>query len=31
MSTVNDKLDSFLDREYDAGFVTQIEAETFPK
>ncbi|HET8596275.1 MAG TPA: Fe-S cluster assembly protein SufB [Castellaniella sp.] len=31
MSTVNDKLDSFLDRQYDAGFVTQIEAETFPK
>ncbi|MGB6006947.1 Fe-S cluster assembly protein SufB [Castellaniella sp.] len=31
MSTVNDKLDSFLDREYDAGFVTEIEAVTFPK
>ncbi|HEX7388409.1 MAG TPA: Fe-S cluster assembly protein SufB [Castellaniella sp.] len=31
MSTVNDKLDSFLDREYDAGFVTEIESETFPK
>jgi Fe-S cluster assembly protein SufB len=31
MSAVNDKLDSFLDREYDAGFVTEIESETFPK
>ncbi|MGB3276523.1 MAG: Fe-S cluster assembly protein SufB [Castellaniella sp.] len=31
MSTVNDKLDSFLDRDYEAGFVTQIETETFPK
>ncbi|CAM5793098.1 Fe-S cluster assembly protein SufB [Castellaniella caeni] len=31
MSTVNDKLDSFLDRDYDAGFVTEIEAVTFPK
>ncbi|CAM5222222.1 Fe-S cluster assembly protein SufB OS=Castellaniella defragrans OX=75697 GN=HNR28_001639 PE=3 SV=1 [Castellaniella defragrans] len=31
MSTVNDKLDSFLDREYDAGFVTEIESVTFPK
>ena len=31
MSTVNDKLDSFLDRDYEAGFVTQIESETFPK
>ncbi|WP_417252425.1 Fe-S cluster assembly protein SufB [Castellaniella sp.] len=31
MSTVNDKLDTFLDREYDAGFVTEIESETFPK
>jgi Fe-S cluster assembly protein SufB len=31
MSAVNDKLDSFLDRGYDAGFVTEIESETFPK
>jgi Fe-S cluster assembly protein SufB len=31
MSTVNDKLDSFLDRGYDAGFVTEIESETFAK
>ncbi len=31
MSTVNDKLDTFLDREYDAGFVTNIESVTFPK
>ncbi|MFT0531661.1 Fe-S cluster assembly protein SufB [Castellaniella hirudinis] len=31
MSTVNDKLDSFLDRDYDAGFVTEIEAVTFEK
>ncbi|MFC3339242.1 Fe-S cluster assembly protein SufB [Paracandidimonas soli] len=30
MSTVNDQLDSFLDREYTAGFVTEIESETFP-
>ncbi|WP_269498664.1 Fe-S cluster assembly protein SufB [Castellaniella sp. S9] len=31
MSTVNDKLDTFLDREYEAGFVTEIESVTFPK
>ena len=31
MSTVNDKLDSFLDRGYDAGFVTDIESVTFAK
>jgi FeS assembly protein SufB len=30
-STVNDQLDSFLDREYSAGFVTDIESVTFPK
>ena len=30
MSTVNDQLDTFLDREYTAGFVTEIESETFP-
>ena len=29
-STVNDHLDSFLDREYSAGFVTDIESVTFP-
>ncbi|MCX5592472.1 Fe-S cluster assembly protein SufB [Alcaligenes endophyticus] len=31
MSTVNDHLDTFLDREYEAGFVTEIESETIPK
>lgn len=29
MSTTTDQLDSFLDREYTAGFVTDIESETF--
>lgn len=31
MSTINDHLDTFLDREYEAGFVTEIESETIPK
>ena len=31
MSTVNEHLDTFLDREYEAGFVTEIESETIPK
>ncbi|MFA7668410.1 MAG: Fe-S cluster assembly protein SufB, partial [Burkholderiaceae bacterium] len=30
-STTTDQLDSFLDREYTAGFVTEIESVTFPK
>ena len=30
-SSVTDKIDSFLDREYSAGFVTEIESVTFPK
>ncbi len=30
-SSVTDNLDSFLDREYSAGFVTEIESVTFPK
>lgn len=29
--TLNDKIDSFLDREYSAGFVTDIESDTIPK
>ena len=31
MSTVNEHLDTFLDREYEAGFVTDIESITIPK
>ncbi|MDN5842105.1 MAG: Fe-S cluster assembly protein SufB [Alcaligenaceae bacterium] len=31
MNTVSDNLDSFLDREYSAGFVTDIDSITFPK
>ncbi len=31
MSTVNEHLDTFLDREYEAGFVTEIESITIPK
>jgi len=31
MSTVNEHLDSFLDREYEAGFVTDIESVVIPK
>ena len=30
-SNVTEKIDSFLDREYSAGFVTEIESITFPK
>ncbi|HLV28872.1 MAG TPA: Fe-S cluster assembly protein SufB [Burkholderiaceae bacterium] len=30
-SSVTDNIDSFLDREYTAGFVTEIESVTFPK
>ncbi|NYT61157.1 Fe-S cluster assembly protein SufB [Alcaligenaceae bacterium] len=29
--SVDDQLDSFLDREYTAGFVTDIESDTIPK
>src|SRR5690606_6475609 len=29
--TLNDKIDSFMDREYSAGFVTDIESDTIPK
>ena len=29
MNTVNEHLDAFLDKEYTAGFVTDIESETF--
>lgn len=31
MSTLNQQLDTFLDREYEAGFVTDIESDTIPK
>ncbi len=31
MNTVTDSIDSFLDREYSAGFVTAIESDTIPK
>lgn len=31
MSTINEQLDTFLDRDYEAGFVTEIESETFEK
>ncbi len=31
MNTVTDHRDSFLDREYSAGFVTDIESDTIPK
>jgi len=30
MSPATDPLDTFLDREYTAGFVTEIESDTFP-
>ncbi|NLC36287.1 MAG: Fe-S cluster assembly protein SufB [Alcaligenaceae bacterium] len=30
-SSATDQLDSFLDREYTAGFITEIESVTFPK
>ncbi|MEB2351705.1 MAG: Fe-S cluster assembly protein SufB [Burkholderiaceae bacterium] len=31
MNTVTNKLDTFLDREYEAGFVTEIESDSIPK
>lgn len=31
MSTVNEHLDTFLDRDYEAGFITDIESITIPK
>jgi Fe-S cluster assembly protein SufB len=31
MNTLNDSIDTFLDREYSAGFVTSIESDTIPK
>jgi Fe-S cluster assembly protein SufB len=31
MSPVTEKIDSFLDREYEAGFVTELESDTVPK
>src|SRR5690606_14072505 len=31
MSAVTNKLDTFLDREYEAGFVTEVESDTIPK
>lgn len=31
MSTVNEHLDTFLDRDYEAGFITNIESITIPK
>ncbi|AQS50489.1 Fe-S cluster assembly protein SufB [Paenalcaligenes hominis] len=31
MSTVNEHLDTFLDRDYEAGFITEIESITIPK
>ena len=31
MNTANTSLDSFLDREYAAGFVTAIETDSLPK
>ena len=31
MNAVTTKIDSFLDREYEAGFVTEIESDTIPK
>jgi Fe-S cluster assembly protein SufB len=31
MKTATEKIDSFLDREYEAGFITDIESVTIPK
>ncbi len=31
MSSANNRLDSFLDREYEAGFVTEVESDSIPK
>jgi Fe-S cluster assembly protein SufB len=31
MKTATEKIDSFLDREYEAGFVTEVESDTIPK
>ncbi|HRA79591.1 MAG TPA: Fe-S cluster assembly protein SufB, partial [Burkholderiaceae bacterium] len=31
MNAVTNKLDTFLDREYEAGFVTDVESDTIPK
>ncbi|ODS99543.1 MAG: Fe-S cluster assembly protein SufB [Lautropia sp. SCN 69-89] len=31
MSAVTNKLDTFLDREYEAGFVTEVESDSIPK
>ncbi len=31
MKTATEKIDSFLDREYEAGFVTDVESDTIPK
>ena len=31
MKTATEKIDSFLDREYGAGFVTDVESDTIPK
>ncbi len=31
MNTVTNKLDTFLDREYEAGFVTEVESDSIPK
>jgi Fe-S cluster assembly protein SufB len=31
MSPVTEKIDSFLDREYEAGFITELESDTVPK
>jgi len=31
MTAVTTKLDTFLDREYEAGFVTDVESDTIPK
>ena len=31
MNAVTTKLDTFLDREYEAGFVTEVESDTIPK
>ena len=31
MSTINEHLDTFLDRDYEAGFITNIESITIPK
>ncbi len=31
MNAVTNKLDTFLDREYEAGFVTEVESDSIPK